>query len=262
MAGALSSAACRADLRVRGDASRKLPERDMRLNSTQQVKADEGRLLARPAGRAREKATAGLHALGFGGKRDGLVYVPASYTAERPAPLAVMLHGAGGIAEHGMSLLRDFADLCGLILLAPASRAQTWDVILGGYAADVAFIDRALEQTFSSYNIDSSHLSIGGFSDGASYALSLGLTNGDLFTHVIAFSPGFAAPGASRGTPRLFISHGTDDKVLPINACSRRIVPQVKRAGYDVTYQEFDGEHTIPQQVRRTAIEWFLATDV
>lgn len=30
-----------------------------------------------------------------------------------------------------------------------------------------------------------------GFSDGASYALSLGLPNGNLFSHIVAFSPGF-----------------------------------------------------------------------
>jgi len=51
-------------------------------------------------------------------------------------------------------------------------------------------------------------VAIQGFSDGASYALSLGLTNGDLFTHVIAFSPGFAAPAEQRGRPRIYVSHG------------------------------------------------------
>jgi predicted esterase len=35
-------------------------------------------------------------------------------------------------------------------------------------------------------------LAVSGFSDGASYALSIGPANGDLFTHVMAFSPGFA----------------------------------------------------------------------
>jgi phospholipase/carboxylesterase len=34
-------------------------------------------------------------------------------------------------------------------------------------------------------------VALGGFSDGASYALSLDLTNGDLFASLIAFSPGF-----------------------------------------------------------------------
>ncbi len=55
-----------------------------------------------------------------------------------------------------------------------------------------------------------------GFSDGASYALSIGLTNGDLFTHVVAFSPGFASPVTYTGKPPVFVSHGTHDEVLPI----------------------------------------------
>src|SRR3712207_7974813 len=51
-----------------------------------------------------------------------------------------------------------------------------------------------------------------GFSDGASYALSLGIPNGDLFTHLVAFSPGFAAPDGQRGHPRVFVGHGVDDR--------------------------------------------------
>ena len=69
-------------------------------------------------------------------------------------------------------------------------------------------LDRALEWTFSRYAIDQACMAVGGFSDGASYALSLGITNGDLFTHVLAFSPGFVAPAAQRGSPRIFVSHG------------------------------------------------------
>jgi predicted esterase len=88
----------------------------------------------------------------------------------------------------------------------------------------------------SSYAIDPARVAIGGFSDGASYALSLGLTNGDLFSHVLAFSPGFMAPAGQEGSPRIFVSHGTRDAVLPIDRCSRRIVPTLRRAGYDVAY--------------------------
>jgi predicted esterase len=93
------------------------------------------------------------------------------------------------------------ADEAGLVLLAPESRGTTWDVLRGGYGPDVAFIDRALEQTFGRYAVDPRRLAVGGFSDGASYALSLGITNGDLFGHVLAFSPGFMAPGG-RGAGR------------------------------------------------------------
>jgi predicted esterase len=144
----------------------------------------------------------------------------------------------------------------------PDSRQQTWDVIAGGYGPDVAYIDRALEQTFDLYNVDPARIAISGFSDGASYALSLGATNGNLFTHVIAFSPGFMAPASEHGSPALFISHGTGDRVLPIDACSRKIVSRVKRAGYRVRYKEFDGPHTVPAEIAGEALEWFLKDGV
>lgn len=221
----------------------------------------EGRLQARPGQpqTGGEAAQLGLQRMGLDANRDVLLYVPSGYQADRPAPLAVMLHGAGGIAEHGMSLLQSLADATGVILLAPSSRRQTWDVILGGFGPDIAFIDKALAQIFGRYAVDPAHVAVGGFSDGASYALSVGLTNGDLFTHIIAYSPGFMAPASQEGEPRIYISHGTDDQVLPIDRCSRRIVPQLQRADYDVRYQEFVGPHTVPPEIARQGIEWFMA---
>jgi predicted esterase len=105
---------------------------------------------------------------------------------------------------------------------------------MGGYGPDVEFIDRALDWAFNRLTLDTRRLAITGFSDGASYALSLGITNGDLFMRVIAFSPGFMAPATRRGKPQVFVSHGTRDRVLPIKRCSRRIVPQLDHAGYRV----------------------------
>jgi len=91
-----------------------------------------------------------------------------------------------------------------MLLLAIDSRQKTWDIILGGYGSDIAFIDTALKHTFNCIAVDPTRIAIEGFSDGASYALSVGITNGDLFTHIIAFSPGFMAPADQRGKPRLF----------------------------------------------------------
>ena len=221
---------------------------------------DRGRLLARPdATPAGEAVPAGLEPLGLGRGRDGLVYVPPGYDASRPAPLALMLHGAGSDARRGISPFLGLADEAGLVLLAPESRGRTWDVLVGGYGPDVEFIDRALERTFERLAVDARALGIGGFSDGASYALSLGLTNGDLFGHVIAFSPGFSAPEERRGEPPVFVSHGTGDGVLPIERTSRRIVPRLERMGYEVRYREFDGPHTVPEPVAREALEWSVA---
>jgi len=225
--------------------------------------AAQGRLLARPARPARPagEAAAGFQPLGLDGERDGerdgILYVPEGYRADQRAPFVLTLHGAGGDAHGGLAPLLPLADAYGLTLLAPDARGGTWDVIRGRYGPDIAFIDRALAQTFDRCAVDPARLAIGGFSDGASYALSAGLTNGDLFTHVIAFSPGFIAPGVQTGAPRIFISHGVRDEVLPIDVCSRRIVPRLEQAGYDVTYREFDGPHTVPPEISREAVGWF-----
>ena len=217
----------------------------------------KGRLWARPA--KVEAAALGLQPLMLGAARDSYLYVPTAYRAERSASLALLLHGAGGHARKGLELLRSLADATGLILLAPASREHTWDLLVGRrYGPDATLIDRALKHTFSRCAVDPVRLAIGGFSDGASYALSLGITNGDHFTHVIASSPGFMAPAGHAGSPRVFVSHGTRDGVLPIDHCSRRIVPELERSGCDVRYREFDGGHTIPPEIASEAVGWFM----
>ena len=221
----------------------------------------EGRLRARPV-QVTGSAPVGLQPLMLGAARDSYLYVPATYCADRPVPLVLLLHGAGGHARQGLDLLRSLADAAGLLLLAPASRDRTWDLLVDRrYGPDAAMIDRALEQTFSRYAIDPLRLAIGGFSDGASYALSLGITNGDLFTHVLAFSPGFMAPAGRTGSPRIFASHGVRDGVLPIDRCSRRIVPELERGGYDVLYREFGGPHTVPASIAREALHWFSSDE-
>ena len=216
-----------------------------------------GRLAARPGPPTALEQTR-FRRLGLGNERDGLLYVGAGYRAGQLAPLVMLLHGAGGSAQGALSLLHDRADAAGLVLLAPDSRAATWDVIADEFGPDIAFMDRALAQVFGDFSIDPTQLAIGGFSDGASYALSVGLMNGDLFSHIIAFSPGFFAPASRTGAPRIFVAHGTRDEILPIDTTSRVIVPQLQRAGYDVTYREFDGPHDVPKDMRDAALEWFL----
>ena len=141
--------------------------------------------------------------------------------------------------------IRPLAETLGLVLLAPDSRGGTWDAINGTFLDDVQFIDRAFTHVFSRVRVDASRVRIVGFSDGGSYSLSVGMINGDLFSRVAAFSPGFIIQGPPTGKPKMFITHGTRDGVLPIDQASRLIVPQLRGAGYEVEYFEFDGGHGV-----------------
>lgn len=146
-----------------------------------------------------------------------------------------------------------------MILVIPESRGRTWDRVNGSYGPDVAFIDRALARVFERCQVDRSRLALGGFSDGASYALSLGLANGDLFSHVVAFSPGFALTRRAAVGPKVFISHGVFDSVLPVELSRDGVVPQLRGQGYDVRYEEFEGGHEVPAAVSNSALDWLLA---
>ena len=217
--------------------------------------ARRGRLGARPglAGSGTPlPQPAGLHPIGLGGRRDGLLRVPDTGDGGAALPLVVMLHGAGGHAAGTLRLIEDAAP--GALLLVPESRGPTWDVIMGAYGPDVSFLDAVLRSVFERRRVDPRRVALAGFSDGASYALSLALGNGDLFTHALAFSPGFAAPPGPVGRPRIFVSHGIADDVLPIDPCSRRLVPRLRAAGYEVRYREFPGGHFVPPDLASEAV--------
>lgn len=219
--------------------------------------AGTGRLAARP-GRAIDGQTlsSGQLPLGLGGERDGLLHVPPGFDARTPGPLIVLLHGAGGSARGILSRLSSFADEAGCPLLVPDSRGPTWDAIRGEFGPDVRFLDRALEFAFGRVTVDPARLVVAGFSDGASYALAVGLVNGDLFPRVLAFSPGFVPPGRPSGRPEVFITHGDADPILPFAATSRRIAAALERTGYVVTLRAFTGGHTIPAALAREGLAW------
>lgn len=221
----------------------------------QRPRGGDSALRARPAAPTRA-ITAGEHPLRLGSDRDGLLVVPRRYRPDVPSALALLLHGAGGRARRIVSLL-GIAESLNVIVLAPESRGATWDAIRGEFGPDVEFVNRALEHAFDRCAIDRRRLAIGGFSDGATYALSLGLDNGNLFTHVLAFSPGFIASRSPQGRPAIFVSHGTGDEILPIAATSRRLVPALENAGYPVTYREFAGGHAVPPSIAHEGFTWF-----
>lgn len=221
------------------------------------VSANGGRLTARVRDGVKTTPT-GQIMLGLDRDRDAILQLPKT-ASQSPLPLLVMLHGATQSAEDMFWYLGSTHEEAGVAVLAPNSRDTTWDAIGGSFGSDVELLNRALERVVETAAIDPARVSIGGFSDGASYAISLGLINGDLFSSVVAFSPGFVIEGELHGKPRVFISHGTSDHILPIDRCGRRIAIGLRARGYDVTFREFEGDHEIPADIARAGLQ-FIST--
>ncbi len=216
-----------------------------------------GKLSARPGSPSGSLFVPGKHALGIA-DRDAYVYLPPGHDASVPAPLVALFHGAGGSVDSWATPYAH-ADRLGLVLLIAQSQDATWDLVRGGYGVDVATLDRALEITFSRCAIDAAAVTFLGFSDGASYALSLGTYNGDLVSRAVAFSAGFWEGLRSEPKPRIFMSHGTADPILPIDATGRVIADELRGNGYDLTFVEFDGGHEVPPEISEAAFDWIAA---
>ena len=213
--------------------------------------SSSGRLTSRPHPPSLDPLPAGVHALDDVGT---LLAVPPSPSGA----LLVFLHGAGGTGAGVLGMVEQAAAARGVTVLLPSSGGQTWDLLTGGLGRDVAALDASLDTCFGRLAVD--RVALGGFSDGGSYALSLGLANGDLVEALLAFSPGFAAPPSQEGAPRVWISHGTADRVLPVDRCGRRVAALLGRAGYEVRYEEFEGGHVVPPHLVETGLDWWLGS--
>ena len=206
-----------------------------------------------PKGSASQGTTAAYNQ----GLTEAYMYVPTSYKAATPAPFALMLHAEGTTSTTALGLFQPYADAMGLVILAVDSSGLTWDVLTtDSYGPDVVFINNALVAAFNEVNVDPARVSVGGFSDGAAYALALGLTNGGLFSRVVAFTPS-SLPGYSPvGSPKFFISQGVNDPfVLPVDG-GRYISSKLTSRGYAVNYVEFNGVHEVPVAVVQQAVTW------
>lgn len=215
----------------------------------EQLPPPVARLTARPAA-VPLALEPGLHEI-IAPMTAGLAYVPADAAGRGALPLLVFLHGAGRTIEPFVDAFRPLCDEAGVALLAPYSAFGTWDAIRneGTFAEDLAGLDSALAWAFGRMPVMAARVAISGFSDGATYAIALGRGNGELFTKVIAFAPGFVLPIAAQGMPPMVITHGTNDPVLSYAYCRDVIVPSLRSVGHEVDFRSFEGTHVVPLSV-------------
>lgn len=201
---------------------------------------------------------AGRYDLPYEEGRPAVLVVPEGLDLNAPQALMVLFHGAGGAADKVLPFFVRWARTRRFLLLAPQSQYPTWDIVIGGHGPDRERLDRALAQVSDHFALDPSRLAFAGFSDGGSYALSMGLTNGDVASHVIGLCAGFMNTFQQNGSPRVFLAHGRSDSQLPLETSARKHAQRLLESGYDLSFFPFDGDHVIHPWAVERAIEFFL----
>ena len=211
---------------------------------------------------AQDKIPYGQSRLGLSDDgRDGTLFIPKSYKPGTKMPLVIMLHGFSGWGDNQRRLF-DLAEELGFIVVAPESRDITWGKEAPGFDQDVRYIGAAFRYVGSLVDVDFDRVALGGQSDGAGYALTMGLAYGDTFNHLIILAGGgLIEPIRRQGKPKIFMAQGVKDTTMPPDVSGRKNYKLLKD-DYDVTYREHEGGHGTPLEITREAVLWFLGKGV
>lgn len=195
--------------------------------------------------------------------------------SESPPPLLLMLHGYGSNEEDLFSFT-DYLpeDLLIISLRAPygvppygyAWYAIHWDSTDGKFSdteqakkSKLALINllQILPQHFS---FDAHRVGLMGFSQGAILSTAVGLEAPQYVKYVIGMSgylnPELIPSAVPEGQkPRLFLSHGTQDPVIPFDWAAKS--PEIlTKLGVPHVFKSYPAGHTISQQNFQDMLRW------
>ena len=202
-----------------------------------------------------------MHAGNERGARGGFsVYVPEGWDGHSPMPLVVALHGGSG---HGRDFLWSWlreARARTVLVAAPTSKDRTWSLM--GPDVDAEPLRAMVESLASRYPVDRERVLLTGMSDGATYALLLGLRDGAPFTHLAALCgvlhPMLLASGdLARAKDRpIYLVHGALDWMFPV-ATAQMARDALQTVGARVIYREIeDLSHTYPRDENPAMLDW------
>jgi len=190
------------------------------------------------------------------------VVTPPAIEPGRAYPLVVVLHGAGRQDEMIVKGLQ--AERTEAIFVVPRSLGMTWDLIEGTDAPDLRFLDGVLHSLYRRYRIDPAKRALAGYSDGASYALAIGLSNPRTFAAVMAWAAGFLAIDTPNlkpddPKPRVLLEYGTHDQLFPFERVAVPMREVLERMGYPLEFRVDEGGiHWPRREFLGDALAWFL----
>ena len=201
------------------------------------------------------------------GPARAVLLTPDEIDPQRRYPLITVLHGAGRQDELLVKACRDEPEGRQALFLIPRSVEPTWDLIAGGGRHDLDFLEYAFDLIYRRYPVDHFRQALLGYSDGASYALSVGLSNPRLFRAVMCWAAGFATLDSTFVTPddprpEVLLEYGTHDPVFSFEQIAVPMRTALQAAGYRVEFRADErGRHWPSGDFQREALDWFFSLD-
>jgi len=197
---------------------------------------------------------------------------------QKKQTLVIGLHGRGNTPEEFITIWQDAGISPDFIFAAPQAHypflfnnkvGYSWNLRA---AEDVGIFDTTSKMSIGyiaetvlklSERLPAGDVYLLGFSQGASFALQVGLRHYRNLRGILSFS-GFLPtdffesanfdPDAAKSL-RIFLAHGSRDKSIPLER-SKAIFEQLDGYNFDVTFVEFDDVHTLPPDVVVKAYDW------
>ncbi len=187
--------------------------------------------------------------------RPWVLYVSTHYDPATPAPLMVRLHGGVGVADirddpAGLASEDDFTveiEKRGWLGLFPMGQygATWWDDV------GMANIRNLVREVKRAYNVDDDRVYMGGFSDGGSGSFAHAMLAPTDYAAFIAMNGHMGVASRDNDVPLyapnmmntpVYATTTHDDDLYP----TRKMAPTIsmaQRAGADILYKTFPGEH-------------------
>ncbi|MBA3613067.1 MAG: hypothetical protein H0W49_09165 [Nitrospirales bacterium] len=188
------------------------------------------------------------------------LYVPPSYSPDKPMAFILCLHGAGFTGE---AYLDRWIPRLGekYILACPTVTTGSWWTRFG---EDLAL--KVLHEVQKDYHIDPNRIFLTGMSNGGIGTWIIGMHYADRFAGIAPMASGiddvlFPFVENLAHTP-VYLIHGAADQVMPVQL-SRDLVKEMERRGIPYHYQEHTwthphaGGHFFPKQALPELIAWF-----
>ncbi len=215
---------------------------------------------------SRDEASPTGHVWIENGESRAFLLMPDEIDPEGAYPLITVLHGAGRQDEQLSKVFRDEPEQRQALFLIPRSVLPTWDLLTGMGRDDLDFLEYAYDLIYRRYPIDPKRQALLGYSDGASYGLTVGLSNPNIFSAVLGWAAGFevfdreaAAESATR--PRVLLEYGTHDPIFPFERIALPMRANLEQLGYTVEFRVDEGGKHWPSGTFHTeALDWFLGS--